>query len=386
MNTQRPNENTLPEEPKTSIEATGSAERIDTYGSSPLDLASKMTKQDLMRTFEGSESKFDEKFKKSISTVESQEVGTINKIDISPEEEKPKATIFLAPGWLEPIATNKFFIRALVGFGYRVISLEHPRKGGTKKSAEARHLEAISAVVNSTDLHGEKMFGLATSLGAIDIAQYADPKRNPDNHGKFKDFVLLNPAGLNIKSKNSKLKDVIRLLKNYVSGHMKQGEEFQKTMTELGDSATVASADKYKGIPLTAITESVRKKANKPGDDDLKANPMLTLLEAIRVGSVRVQEELKHLRKNGHKIFIFTGEDDKLMPGKELDVKVAGDSKSGPKGDNIKYNSTDAQVDQVIQLAGYHNTFRTTERADFDNNQWMSMIWVNALLEDLISR
>lgn len=361
---------------------------VESDGSSAVQSALRMTKQDLLSSFEESESNFDARFNKSISVVNSKEVGSVNKVDISPENGQPKATIFLAPGWLETLNTNKYLVRSLVEFGYRVISLEHPRHHGSAVDAGARHLAAINAVVEDTDLHGEKMFALASSLGAIDIAQYADPEKNPETHSKFKDFVLLNPAGLNSKDEKGKTRDVLHLLKNYLFGHMKQGKETKKLMAELEEELRVSSADNSKGngMPLSTIAELLREKMTKAGMSDLKSNPILASLEAVRVGGSRVQEELRRLRQNGHKIFVFTSENDKLLPGQEYDLKVAGEPGVGPKGENIEYGSADAQVDQVTQLAGYHNTFRNVARSDFDNDQWMSIVWVNALLEDLISK
>jgi len=355
------------------------------FGDPTVHAISKSTKAEALSMFENSESKFDKRFNKSISTVESQGTGPISKIDISPEEGNPKATVFLAPGWLEPLATNKYLIRSLVEFGYRVISLEHPRKNGTEKDAGKRHLEAISAVIDSVDLKGEKMFGMGSSLGAIDSTQYADPERATKNHEKFKDFILLNPAGLNT-SNDSTPKGVIHLLKKYVAGHMRQGKEAQRIMQGLDETETVAQQNRESGIPLTAVAELIREKMNIPGNEDLKANPMLTIREAMRVGGTRVQEELRRFRQTGHRVFIFTSDQDTLMPGKEFDIKVAGESGLGPEGDKIEYRASDAQVDQVFKLAGYHNTFRNATRLDFDNDQWMSMVWINALLEDLIKQ
>lgn len=332
------------------------AESVDepTPSDTPIKAAAALTKQNVVATFESEESKFDVEFRKNISVVDSKEAGRVNKIDISPENGTSKAIIFLAPGWLETLDTNKYLIRSLVEFGYRVVSLEHPRDGGDSVNAEERHLSAISAVVNDTDLNGGKMFGMASSLGAIDISQFADPKRNPDTHDKFKDFILLNPAGLNAK-KMTKVGDIMHLLKNYVVGHMRQGAEAKKMMSEL---------EGYNGVPLTEIGALLREKMTKSGMADLNANMKLAFKEAVRVGGSKVQEELLRLRKNGHKVFVFSSEDDRLLPGNEYD----------------------AQVDQVIQLAGYHNTFRNATRTDYDNEQWMSLVWVNSLLEDLIAK
>ena len=50
----------------------------------------------------------------------------------------------------------------------------------------------------------------------------------------------------------------------------------------------------------------------------------------------------------------------------------------------IKYvEDNEADVDQVIPLAGYHNTPRNIDFRDYYNPQIMTHVWIDALLRDL---
>ncbi len=360
----------------------------DTFGlkegisdSSPVGVATRLINNDIADVFNKTTNAFESKFNNCISTVISQKIGPIRKLDISPEKGLEKAVIFLAPGWLENIQTNKHLIMALVEFGYRVISLDHPRKPIGKLSPENAHTEAISTVIEDSDIKGQKIYGLASSLGAIDIARYADPVSNPDNDIKFADFILLNPAGLTGKDSMGKMGDLAHLLNKYLFGHSKQSGKAKKDMKDPENSNLLI----YNGIPLTEIADKIRKEVVVHGTADLNANKLLALREAINIGSLRVQDQFSHLRGNGHKITVLTCEEDKLMPAGEYDLKVAGESGLGPNGKNIQYGSSEAQVDEVIQLAGYHNTFRSTNRMDAQNEQWMALVWINYVIEHSLS-
>ena len=376
-----------------------SLETLDKKSQEPDAVALRMTREDVLSTFEERESEFDKLFEASISPIDCVETGKINKIDISPQGEA-KDVVFLAPGWLETLQTNKYLIRSLVELGYRVVSLDHPRHGGSEKSADTRHLAAISAVKDSLPGDIGNMVGMGSSLGAIDIAQYADPERNPSAHECFSNFVLLNPAGLNGKGL-SKVGDVAHLFKSYAFGHMRQGGAAKKLFKGMDenaraldyrednpedDSAALIDPQKDIGVPITAIADYMKGKMTKSGMDDLHANRGLAFKEAVRVGGTRIQKELGRLRANGHGVFVFSAEQDKLLPGSEYNLKVADGEGLGPKGKNLKYGRPDAEADKVIQVAGYHNSFRAVAREDSDNDQWMAIVWIDSLLRHLRAR
>lgn len=330
-----------------------------------IDTTKKLTNREVVDVFEKDEKQFETVFKNSISTIESPTTGSITKIDLKPEH--PTATIFLAPGWLETLDSNKYFFKTLFEMGYRVISLEHPRTGGKSKEAKTRHLDAIEAVIDSTELGNEKMFGLASSLGAIDLTEFANTGKNGSAHSKFKDLILLTPAGLTDEN-TKRFNGVLGLLKNYVAGHMKQGKTAKKDFSSLPDRATGISPKDDDGMPLTPIADAMRTKMTASGMRDLGKNPRLAFLEAVRVGSSHIQKDLQNLRKNGHKVFVFSTEKDRLLPDSEYKIQEGRD------------------VDQLIQLAGYHNSFKTASKLDFDNEQWMGMVWIDSLIRHSLEK
>lgn len=270
---------------------------------------------------------FNKKFEQGIKEVESPEVGPIKVIDISPENH-PKGVIFLAPGWLETLQGNKYLIYQMVVNGYRVISLEHPRTGGTEKSSEKRRNAAIGTVMDC--IRGEKMTVVAHSLGAIDMAKFANTNENDQRFGHF---ILLDPAGLEDESRSGVAK-LLGLGKNYL-GHMKNP------------------------YPRGVVSEEIRKRIGAIGMKDLGTSPGLALKEGLQVALTDIKPGLAALRKKGHKVVVMAQEDDKLFP---------------PKGDGIL-----GHVDHHVVLAGDHNTFRTVDPADPD--QQILGTWIDLAIE-----
>lgn len=276
---------------------------------------------------------FNKRFEQGIKEVESPEVGKIKTIDISPEVSKEtpqKGVIFLAPGWLETLAGNKYLIYQLVVNGYRVISLEHPRSGGTEKSSEKRRNAAIGTVVDC--IRGEKMTVVAHSLGAIDMAKFA---ADSDRDQVFGNFILVNPAGLEDESRLGVAK-LLGLGKNYL-GHM-------------GNPA-----------PRSPISEDVRKAVGAIGMKDLGKSPSLALQEGLQVAFTNIKPGLAQLRKKGHKVVVMAQEDDRLFP---------------PKGEGVA-----GHVDEHLVLPGDHNTARTIDPGDPD--QQILGTWIDLAIQHL---
>lgn len=271
---------------------------------------------------------FNKKFEEGIKEVESPEVGSIKVMDISPENH-PKGVIFLAPGWLETLQGNKYLIYQLVVNGYRVISLEHPRSGGTEKSSEKRRNAAIGTVMDCIG-GSEKMTVVAHSLGAIDMAKFAN---TDENDQKFGHFILLDPAGLEDENRGGVAK-LLGLGKNYL-GHMKNP------------------------APRNDVSEAVRKRIGAIGMKDLGKNPGLALREGLQVALTDIKPGLAALRKKGHKVVVMAQEDDKLFP---------------PKGNGIL-----GHVDSHLVLPGDHNTIRTIDPGDPD--QQILGTWIDLAID-----
>jgi len=322
--------------------------------------------------------KFEEKFAQSIEVLDCKEAGEVRKIDISPDGNL-KDIVFLAPGWLETLEANKYLIKSLVDYGYRVISLQHPREGGSSKKPSTRRTAAISTVIDSLD--GEKMQVIANSLGAIDIAEYADPQRNSEAHTNFKGIILTNPAGL-----NKRRYGLIKLLTNYVRRHMGQKTEADDAIAAMQNRGEPLSHPTGNGIPTTEIATEIRQQMEDLGKADFNSNLPLAVREALLVAYSKIQTRLQRIRQQGHKIHVFIQDEDRLFPKKEYKLRVSNKTGADPtiKASSVKYVAPEkAEADSLTNLPGYHGTPRNAHRRDLKNPQWRSHVWIDAALRDV---
>ena len=125
------------------------------------------------------------------------------------------------------------------------------------------------------------------------------------------------------------------------------------------------------------------------GGKELGENLWLAYREAQRVANSKIQAGLGRIRSKGHQIQVFSQKDDKLLPAADYDLRV----KQGPSPDphlaqhkGIKHIDESqegrADVDSVVSLAGYHNTPRNAVRG---NPQWMSLVWIDAYINDRLA-
>lgn len=366
----------------TNLESTSNGgEKLELNGQAPevLNLINS-SREDIKEELKSPE--FDKVFNESISLVECPESGTVRKIDISPEN--PKDVIFLSSGWLETLESNKYLIKSFYDYGYRIVSLQHPRKGGRSKNPKIRRLSAIESVLNDTK--GPKMQVLAHSLGAIDIVEFTNSDLNPDAHKKFKNFIFTNPCGLTAKKHGRQL---LKLAKNYALKHMKQKKEIDEHIKKLTDEKGVSRGLRGNEIPTSEIATEIRNEMDTRGGEEFGIDLKLSAKEGVYIATSHIQKKLKKLRKEGHSIFVFSSMDDRLVPRSDYGLKISNNSPKDPELKNLEgieyVEDGEADVDQVIALAGYHNSPRNIDFRDTDNPQFMTHVWIDALLSKLKS-
>jgi pimeloyl-ACP methyl ester carboxylesterase len=194
-------------------------------------------------TFEEQWSK-PEKLKIGSKTVEVQ--------DISPENPKTEVPLIMGLGWSETPDAHKENIRIMTDKGRRVISPEAPHGIETEECENYPTIELrkMAALIGTLEARGvEKADLLGRSEGAIFsvMAAYLYPE-------KFRNLVLINPAGMIGKDNLSRLavgfsgdlvKQIINDIKRKKAGTEKTDDEV--TVDALGGIKTLAKD------PLRAI-------------------------------------------------------------------------------------------------------------------------------------
>ena len=125
---------------------------------------------------------------------------TVESVDIKPENPKSETPVLVAPGFAATMDSFKPGMKVLMESERRVISLDHPRRGGTipdsfneevekNPSEELRKAHTILGLLEQKNL--EKVDVVAHSEAAVNVCIAA--MLHPE---KFRNIVLYNPAGL----------------------------------------------------------------------------------------------------------------------------------------------------------------------------------------------
>lgn len=263
----------------------------------------------------------------------------VDAIDVKPENPKTEIPVLVAPGWGATMKNFESGIEVLVKKGRHVLSLDHPRRGGTvpdshnkeieewykKKgkeypgwpSAELRKANTILGLLEQKKL--DKVDAIAHSEGAINvcIAAMLHPEKFTD-----RTIVLYNPAGIIGKD------TLPRLVKGALAnpGHPQSISEIPVTETET------------KRLKLAA--DEARKYVIK--------NPSRGLEEIMAISQAQIEDMLRYLREKGIKIIIVGAVDDTYFPMERMQ-----------KNKNVKYLDT---VDGFLSVTGAHDQLKVDDR------------------------
>ena len=221
---------------------------------------------------------------------------TVESVDINPENPKTETPVLIAPGYGATMDSFKPGMEILVEKNRRVISLNHPRRGGTVPDSlneevekypreELRKAQTILGLIEQKNI--EKIDVIAHSEGAINVAIAA--MLHPE---KFRNIVFYAPAGL-IGNDN-----LFRLIKGAIAGS-KRPESISKF--------PVTEAEKNYLASTANITSEYQNK-----------NLVRAVKEVLAISRVQIQEMLKYLREKGVKVVAIAAVDDTLFPMEKM--------------------------------------------------------------------
>lgn len=214
--------------------------------------------------------------------------GTVELLDIIPEQKKTEIPTIMAPGWGNTPEVYKYNMLHLASSARRVIGVRAPHgieageiAGEMTKEFPAAELRKVAAILNTLDAKGiEKVDVVAHSEAGIYmiIAATLAPE-------KFRNIVLVNPGGI-------------------------IGED---SVARLGV-----------GFVKNAVTEVVRGMRDKHPEKNsanigtflrvLFSNPTESLKQVLAISNSDIREMLKELKDKGIGISIVHAVDDKGFP------------------------------------------------------------------------
>jgi pimeloyl-ACP methyl ester carboxylesterase len=243
--------------------------------------------------------------------------GAAETVDVSPENPPDKNPVFFAPSWGCTLEVYKPALETLVHQQRRVISLNHPRIGGSMKGVSADALskypkEELRKALNILDILEQKKIykvdAISHSEGSINLIIAAT--LHPE---KFRNIVLYAPAGLIGKD----------TLKRLASGHKKASSGRAPTLMPL--------------IPPNPIEEKVGRASVTEGVKYIAKNPWRSFNEVKNISATQIENMLRSLHEKGIGIVIMSGVDDPVFPIENMQ-KI------------VKYN----MIDGFLSLIGGH--------------------------------
>ena len=249
---------------------------------------------------------------------------SIDVVDVHPYHQKDDVPTLWAPAWACTLPVYKLAITELAKLGRRVISLDHPRFGGSFSSApsdesmkdypqtQLRKALNILAVLEKKGI--EKTDVIAHSEGAINtvIAAALQPE-------KFRNIVLYAPAGMTGDD------TFMRLLKGFAS----QGQP-RPTMNKLNVSAEERAAAEREGRTIAAYEElpisdekETSDAANKAAPRYVLKNPLRALREGLDMSHFRIDELVRYLhQEKGVGFVIMSAVDDPVFKTETMQKMV----------------------------------------------------------------
>lgn len=224
----------------------------------------------------------------------------VESVDIKPENPKSEIPVLVAPGWAATMDSFKPGMKVLMENERRVISLNHPRKGGTildslneeiekNSSEELRKAHTILGLLEQKGI--EKIDVIAHSEGAINVSIAA--MLHPE---KFRNIVLYAPAGL---IGNDTL---FRLIK--------------------GSMGTTPRTETMSIIPETDIEKEYLEVTKNIGSDYQMANPLRAGKEVLAISQAQIEDMLRYLRGRGIKIVVIAAVEDTMFPMEKYQKNV----------------------------------------------------------------
>ncbi len=239
--------------------------------------------------------------------------GIAKVVDIYPETPSNEAPILLAPAWACTTEVYKPTFKEIIQEERRVISLDHPRRGGDMKDIPREQTEEFSQeeLRKAYNLLGIlekkgiiKADVIAHSEGAINavIAAVLHPER-------FQNLFLFNPAGLIGKDTFG------RLLQGF-AGQGKRAESLKAkgAWEEIGVSET------EKEVGAAAAKEAVKY---------LAENPVRGIKEGMEIAQSDIHTMLRYLHEKGIGVIVMSSVDDPVFPHDRVQENVKADMLDG---------------------------------------------------------
>ena len=243
-------------------------------------------------------------------------------VDLVPEKQRYEMPLLVAPGWAETPETLKNAIESFFDAGRRVVSVEHGRRvprwsdenvepilsekekevlAGYHLSEDYEELpvpellkaKALLAVLDECRI--EKADAMAHSEGAMNVVIAA--LLQPD---RFRNIILVGPAGLTDKGEDNALKRTIGGLGSAM-------QDARRTFKEPGTKE--------------ALVRGVKELAYY-----VAASPAAALEEIGAIAGFNIEELVTKLHEKGLKISIVHGTDEKMFPMEGMQRQVENEA------------------------------------------------------------
>lgn len=262
-------------------------------------------------------------FERQFARKESYKVagGTAEVVDISPRDAKNEVPVFLAPAWACSTEVYKGAMQTLVDSQRRVVTLNHPRVGGSLDKTtyeeelkrypkeELRKALNILSVMEQKEI--EKTDVIAHSEGAVNVVIAA--AMHPE---KFRNIVLFAPGGLIGKDTFG------RLLKGFAGQSKRAGSL----------NAIPEGPSGEPGLPEIPITDAEKQVGKKAAAEALKyfgKNPVRAVKEGLDLSKSQIHEMLRFLHQKGVGIVVMSGVDDPVFPMEKMQEIAKADMLDG---------------------------------------------------------
>lgn len=268
--------------------------------------------------------------------------GTVEYVDISPEELKYDVPVIIAPGWGETIETFKNTMKVWVSKGRRVITLNHSRDGGDIPEQESEHpkaeLRKAFGLLRLLEEKGiEKADFMAHSEGGINTAIAGTMETE-----KFRNIVFVNAGGL------------------------------------IGKDSFIQLANRFNFNLIQEAYWAMKNPDRRPGAwtttkeliSYIAENPIRALKESVEISKAETEDMLKNLHNHGVGIVVMNGVDDTVFPMDRMQkiLKPNKDSEIFIDGFlSLKGNHNEIAVNPEKYVSAINEMFEKLEEKKFKN-------------------